>query len=165
MSTVIGVFDAKEKAENAVNQMRNQGFTEEEISILAKGDDKGADYEQGGGGQEDDDMGFGTLASGTTTGGVLGGLTGLLAGIGAFAIPGVGPIVAAGPLAAMLSGVVAGGVAGGLVDLGIPQERGEYYESKVKEGKILTVISTDDNRVQEAADILRDNGATDVESH
>lgn len=159
MSTVIGVFNRTEEAENAVNQMRNQGFTNEEISIIAKEEGQGAE------GTDDDTTGLGTLTSGTTTGGLIGGLAGLLAGIGAFAVPGVGPIVAAGPLAATFSGAVAGGVAGGLVDMGIPEARSEYYEEQVRQGGILAVVKTDDNRVEEAANILRDNGAQDVESH
>ncbi|HHY47360.1 MAG TPA: hypothetical protein GX506_08710, partial [Firmicutes bacterium] len=94
-----------------------------------------------------------------------GGAAGLLAGLGALAIPGIGPIVAAGPLAATLSGAVTGGLVGGLVDLGIPDERGRYYEERVKQGGVLTAVKTDARKADEAARILRESGATDVEMH
>ncbi|HKM17191.1 MAG TPA: general stress protein, partial [Limnochordia bacterium] len=94
MSTVIGVFNQTEAAEKAVKALREKGFTENEISIIAKeqGKAKKSDMEVGGE--------FGTnenIADGTAWGGALGGLAGILAGVGALAIPGIGPIVAAGP--------------------------------------------------------------------
>ncbi len=159
--TVVGVFSSEKQAESAVNEMRNSGFTEEEISIVAKDDrKKGKDRER-----EGTMMGIGDMAGGTTTGGVLGGLAGLALGAGALTIPGLGPIIAMGPIAGMLSGAALGGITGGLVDWGIPEERGRHYEEKVKEGNILTAVRTDDRKIQEAADILRRNGASDVETH
>jgi uncharacterized membrane protein len=155
MSTVIGLFSSRDQAEEAVSTLREKGFTENEISIVARGEE----------GQQDDDAMSNDLTTGTATGGALGGVAGLLAGIGALAIPGVGPIVAAGPIAAGLSGAVAGGLAGGLVDWGIPEQRGRYYEGKVKQGKILAMVKTGQDKVDDAAGILRDNGAADVESH
>ncbi len=152
MSTVIGVFSSEETAQRAIRSMRDGGFGDDEISLVAKGEDQGNE-------------GMGSMSTGTTTGGTIGGIAGLLAGVGALAIPGIGPIVALGPIAATLSGAVAGGITGGLIDLGIPAQRGEYYEGKVREGKILSVIETDDEKVDQAAQILRDEGAEDVESH
>jgi len=162
MSTVIGVFNQTDAAEKAVKALREKGFTENEISIVAKDQGKGkkGDMEVGGG--------FGTnenIADGTAWGGALGGLAGILAGVGALAIPGIGPIVAAGPLAGALSGAVTGGVAGGLIDLGIPEDRGREYEKKLKAGGILAIIETSDEKVNEASEILRRNGAQDVETH
>lgn len=153
MSTVIGVFSDEETAESAISAMRDGGFGDDEISLVARGQD----------GASDDQMG--SLTSGTATGGTIGGVAGLMAGIGALAIPGIGPIVALGPIAATLSGAMAGGITGGLIDLGIPPQRGEYYQNQVREGKILSVIETDEEKVEQAASILRDNGAYDVESH
>src|SRR5690554_5074615 len=106
-----------------------------------------------------------SIADGTTWGGALGGVAGLLAGVGALAIPGIGPIIAAGPLAGVLSGAVTGGVAGGLIDLGIPEERGRHYEENLKQGGVLAVIETSSDKVDDASEILRENGASDVESH
>ncbi|HHT72715.1 MAG TPA: hypothetical protein GX008_03275 [Firmicutes bacterium] len=164
MSTVIGVFRDVKSAEEAVRSLRNNGFEENEISIIAK-DDRGKtvkqDMEVGG------EMGMGqeNIADGTAWGGALGGVAGLLAGVGALAIPGIGPIVAAGPLAGALSGAVTGGVAGGLLDLGIPEERGREYENELKQGGILAVVETSEDKVNDASAILRKNGAKDVEAH
>ncbi|NMB45901.1 MAG: hypothetical protein GX998_05750 [Firmicutes bacterium] len=161
MSTIIGTFSSREQAEKAVRALRDKGFTEDEISVVAKRGGQQGDFETAG----DDMGGMGGASQGTAWGSALGGVAGLLAGVGALAIPGIGPIVAAGPLAATLSGAVTGGVAGGLLDLGIPEERGRYFEEEVKKGRFLTVIDTDSGMVEDAAKIMRDNGAADVESH
>lgn len=162
MSTVIGVFRDVSAAENAVKALRDKGFRDNEISILAKDNKKkgnSQDMEAGG------DFGTDSVADGTTWGGALGGAAGLLAGVGALAIPGIGPIIAAGPLAGVLSGAVTGGVAGGLIDLGIPEERGRRYENDLKKGGVLAVIETSEDKVNDASSILRQNGAKDVETH
>ncbi|MDI3547150.1 MAG: hypothetical protein PWR10_802 [Halanaerobiales bacterium] len=162
MPTVIGVFDDQSQAERAVNEIREAGVTDEEISIAAREDRIKAD--------EGDEGGTGAflnqdVTTGATTGGALGGLAGLMAGAGALAIPGIGPILAAGPIAAGLSGVAAGGLAGSLVDLGIPQDRGEYYENEVGKGSILAVVETDQRKINDVASFMRRNGARDVETH
>lgn len=162
MGKVIATFNSRNQAEEAVSAMRDKGLNPEEISIVAKtaGKKGRGDMETGG------EMGAMDVSEGTAWGGALGGLTGLLAGAGALAIPGIGPIVAAGPLAATLSGAVAGGVAGGLIDLGIPEDRGRYYEEEVKRGKILAVIESDDeSKLDHAVDVLKEYGADDVETH
>ncbi|BAS28400.1 general stress protein [Limnochorda pilosa] len=156
--TVVGVFDRKEQAEQAVHQLKDEGYTEREISVVAKGE-KGGD--QGGGNQG----GGLDMSEGLTWGGALGGVAGLLAGVGALAIPGLGPLVAAGPLAATLSGAATGGIAGGLLDMGIPEERGNVYEDEVRQGRILCAVEVDDGEEETAESILRDNGAREVESH
>ncbi|HOB40053.1 MAG: general stress protein [Limnochordia bacterium] len=162
MSTVIGVFSDISTAEKAVKALRDKGFKDNEISIVAK-DEKarrgGTDMETGG------EFGTDSIAEGTTWGGALGGVAGLLAGVGALAIPGIGPIVAAGPLAGALSGAVTGGVAGGLIDLGIPEDKGRQYEENLKQGGVLAVIETSDDKANDASSILRQHGAKDVETH
>ncbi len=165
MSTVIGVFRDISTAETAVKALRNKGFKDNEISILAKDSQKRTDRGKSGDMETGSDFGTDSIADGTSWGGALGGVAGLLAGVGALAIPGIGPIVAAGPLAGVLSGAVTGGVAGGLIDLGIPEERGRQYEENLKKGGILAVIETSDDKVNDASSILRQNGAKDVESH
>ncbi|HPT83184.1 MAG TPA: hypothetical protein PLM25_04785 [Limnochordia bacterium] len=162
MSTVIGVFSDISSAEKAVKALRNKGFKDNEISIVAKEDRArkgGTDMETGS------EFGTDSIAEGTTWGGALGGVAGLLAGVGALAIPGIGPIVAAGPLAGALSGAVTGGVAGGLIDLGIPAERGRQYEENLKQGGVLAVIETSGDKANDASSILRQHGAKDVETH
>lgn len=157
LKTVVGLFDNREQAEKAVSALRGRGFYEE-ISVVA------TDRSKSGGGKNEENT-EGSLASGVGTGGVLGGLAGLAMSAGALVIPGIGPIVAAGPIAGMLSGAATGGIAGGLIDWGIPSERGKYYESKVKEGKILASVRTDESKINDAAIIMRENGAKDVETH
>lgn len=164
MSTVIGIFRDITTAEHAVKALRNKGFTDNEISIVAK-DEQTRENAQGDMETGGEFGGTDSIADGTTWGGALGGVAGLLAGVGALAIPGIGPIVAAGPLAGVLSGAVTGGVAGGLIDLGIPEERGRQYEQELKQGGILAVIETSDSKVNDASSILRQNGANDVEAH
>ncbi|MDD4335033.1 MAG: hypothetical protein PHY77_05425 [Desulfotomaculaceae bacterium] len=156
LKTVIGLFDSRDQAEKAASELRGSGF-KDEVSILA------ADKDKGGGKTSSDDSG--SLTSGVTTGGVLGGLAGLGLGAGALAIPGIGPIIAAGPIAGIVSGALTGGMAGGLIDWGIPTDRGRFYEDKVKEGKVLASVRTDEDKINNAADILRHNGARDVEIH
>lgn len=156
--TVIGVFKSQSDAEQAISQLRQQGFQNEEINIVSKkqgGKQGGKDVEY-----VDDD-----ITDGALTGGTIGGIGGLILGAGALAIPGVGPIIAAGPIAGALSGAVAGGVAGGLIDWGIPAEVSRHYEKEVAEGGILAVIRTSSQKVDQAAQVLRQNGAKDVESH
>lgn len=164
MATTIGVFESRDQAERAVHKLRQTGFSDKEVSVVARGSDKGAakrgDMEAGGEGMMGENV-----SDGAAWGGGIGALGGLLAGAGALAIPGIGPIVAAGPLAAALSGAVAGGVAGGLLDLGIPEDRGKQYEEDVKQGRILCVVETEGNRTEEAAKILREAGAKNVETH
>ena len=153
--TVIGVFESRDRAEIAVNTLRKQGFTTEEINIVSK---KQKNQDQDG--TYDDD-----ITDGTLTGGTLGGIGGLLMGAGALMIPGLGPILAAGPIAAAVGGAIAGGIAGGLIDWGIPAEASQRYEQEVAHGSILAIIRTDSAKVNSAAQILRQNGAKDVENH
>jgi uncharacterized membrane protein len=153
--TVIGVFESRAKAENAVNTLRKQGFTTEEINIVSK---KQKNQDQDG--TYDDD-----ITDGTLTGGTLGGIGGLLMGAGALMLPGIGPIIAVGPITAAVGGAIAGGIAGGLIDWGIPAEASQRYEQEVAGGSILAIIRTDTTKVSSAAQILRQNGAKDVENH
>jgi len=154
--TVIGVFNSRSDAEAAVSDLRAQGFTQEEINIVSKDRSKQAANDQ----EYDDD-----ITDGALTGGTLGGIGGLLLGAGAMVIPGVGPILAAGPISAALGGALAGGLAGGLIDWGIPSEVSHRYAEKVAQNRILAVIRTNEDKVNSAAQILRQHGAQDVESH
>ncbi|HEY8495673.1 MAG TPA: general stress protein [Limnochordales bacterium] len=165
MATTIGVFESRDQAERAVRKLRQTGFSEKEVSLVARGGDKGG---RGRGDMEAGDEGFAggqDIGEGVSWGGGIGALGGLLASAGALAIPGIGPIIAAGPLAAALSGAVAGGLAGGLLDMGIPEERGKQYEEDVKQGRVLCVVEADGERGREAAQIMREAGAKNVETH
>ncbi|QJW47831.1 hypothetical protein HA075_20045 [bacterium BFN5] len=151
--TVIGVFVSRSDAETAVQTLRSQGFTNEEINIVSK-------HQKNNNVSYDDD-----ITDGALTGSTIGGIGGLLIGAGAMVVPGVGPLLAAGPISAAIGGALAGGLAGGLIDWGIPSEASHRYAKEVEQDKILAIIRTDDNRVNEAAKILRQYGANDVESH
>lgn len=151
--SVVGVFYDKDGAESALRELKEKGF-EKEISLVAKDEEK-----------DQMSMENQDLTEGAFTGGAIGGVAGLLAGTGALLIPGIGPIVAAGPIAATLTGVVTGGLAGSLVDYGIPEERREHYEEQVKQGGILITLKSAEEKVDEAAEILRNHGAEDVETN
>ncbi len=168
--TVVAVFSKEDTARNGIENLRQAGF-DREISILARDDNRGQGQKQDQGnlnmGLEtgdlsSDDMG---VSDGIGTGGVLGGLAGLAAGAGALVIPGLGPLIAVGPIAGLLSGAAAGGVAGGLLDMGIPESEGREYENDVRQGKILVSVQAADNRADQANRILKEQGADQVRIH
>ena len=134
--TVIAFYNSRDEAEQSVKQLREKGFKDNEISILAKDDEQSSGQDQ--------EMSFQNqnLTDGTMTGGAIGGLAGLAMGAGALLIPGFGPLIAAGPLAGVLTGALTGGVAGGLVDYGIPEESSRKFEEHLQSGKVLAIIKT-----------------------
>lgn len=153
--TVVAAFANRDQAEKAVNELRSQGF-DQEISVVAKKDNAG--------GNEGMQMtGGDSVSDGASTGGALGALAGLAVGAGALAIPGLGPLLAAGPIAGMLSGAATGGLAGGLVDFGIPEAESKQLEEDVRQGKALVAVQTD--RSEEAAQALRNNAGENVKIH
>lgn len=156
MKTVVGIFGSRDQAEKAIHELRNKGY-EKDISLVAKDAAFGDTRASMTGGD--------SVWDGTASGGIIGGIAGLALGAGALAIPGLGPIIAAGPISGLLSGAATGGLTGGLVDWGIPEERGRHYENKIKEGKLVTTVRCDDNKVEDCSQTLRNNGAFDVESH
>ncbi len=136
---LVGVYDTENEAMRAVEDLKRQGYAAEDISVIGKNEGEVNEINDATGSKTAEG-----LAAGAATGGALGGLAGLLVGVGALAIPGIGPLVAAGPLAATLTGtavgVGAGGLAGALIGMGIPEEEVDRYEGYVKEGKILVVV-------------------------
>lgn len=179
--TVIGTFETRQSAEQAIAAMRSKGFAENEISIVARqqsGQEQGRQGQQGNQPQDRGNMSppsqqdQGTMqmpgediGDGVGWGAGLGAGAGLLATAGALTIPGIGPLLAIGPLAATLSGAVTGGIAGGLVDWGVPEEDGRRFEGRVREGKVLCVVRSEDRKTDQAAQIMRQHGAKDVETH
>lgn len=159
--TVIGSFNSQDSAHRAVNDLRAKGF-EKDISVIAK-DEK---MEKGDANKYSTRYtGGDPVTNGVSTGGTIGGLLGLAAGAGALAIPGIGPLVAAGPIAGLLSGAATGGIAGGLTDYGIPAERGRFYEDRIKQGDIIVAVRCDNNKAEEASRVLSQYGGKDVEIH
>ncbi|MBU8753971.1 general stress protein [Priestia megaterium] len=136
---VVGIYKSEQEAIAAVEDLKNQGYATRDISIIGQ-DRKEVDRVT----EETDTEVVDGIATGALTGGALGGLTGLLAGAGALAIPGIGPIVAAGPIAAVLTGAVTGagvgGLTGALVEIGLSKDEAEYYGNSIKEGNILVLV-------------------------
>lgn len=154
---VVGLFSSLNAARESAAQLRQSGFTIEEINIISK--EKTNDNVVNNMGSDD------SIADGTMAGGAIGGIGGLLLSAGALTIPGIGPIIAAGPIAATIAGAVGGGITGGLIDWGIPSDKSEEYNNEVAYGKTLAVIKTDANKVQQAIQIMNQNGAMNVETH
>jgi hypothetical protein len=163
-NAVYGIANTSEQAESIVAKLQASGFSTSDISVLFPDKQGTRDFAH-----EKNTK----APEGATTGGLagmgVGGTLGLLAGIGALAIPGVGPFIAAGPIMGALSGAALGGATGGLVGaligLGIPELEAKQYEGKVRAGNILISVHTESgNERSRAKDALEKAGATDVSS-
>ncbi len=151
-------------AENAVDRLLAAGFRNEDISVLLQDNVGTKDFAH----EKHTKAPEGTT-TGVIAGGAIGGTLGLLAGIGALAIPGLGPFIAAGPIMATLAGVGSGGVVGGiigaLVGMGIPEYEAKRYEGRIKEGGILLSVHCDNSEwTGKAKQLLKETGAEDVSS-
>jgi uncharacterized protein (TIGR02271 family) len=162
--SVLCLVDTEDQAEAIVERLKSAGFSDSDISVLFP--DKGStrDFAH----KKETKMPEGATI-GAGTGGAVGGTIGLLAGIGALAIPGLGPFIAAGPIMAALSGGAigagVGGLAGALVGLGIPEYEAKRYEGKVKEGGILISVHSENNdEANRAKHIFKEAGAHDIAS-
>ncbi|WP_445322151.1 general stress protein [Paenibacillus sp. FSL M7-1046] len=161
---IVGVFYTEHEASRAIEDLKNQGFLTEDISVIARNKDDvdAINNEMGTKAPEG-------MASGAATGGLLGGVTGLLAGIGALAIPGIGPILAAGPIAATLAGAAVGagtgGLVGGLIGLGIPEDEAESYDNYVDEGRILVMVDADNTRAEEVYSVFRSHNSANADRY
>ena len=160
--SVYAIAISEGQANQIVDSLTKSGFSSNDISALFP--DKNTSHEFSH--EKNTKAPEGGLA-GAATGGVLGGTVGLLAGIGALAIPGVGPLIAAGPLLAALSGAAAGatvgGITGALIGLGIPEMEAKRYENRIAEGNILiSVLAESGDKVSRAKDILKKASAQDI---
>jgi uncharacterized membrane protein len=165
--TIVGSFDSFEEARRVVDELRQQGFSQEDISIVAN--NAAGQYsteEASEPSAKVSDAGAGA-ASGAAAGGLIGGAAGLIVGLMGLAIPGIGPIVAAGPLAATLAGAgvgaVAGGLIGGLTGAGVPEDEAQVYAEAVRRGGALVTVRAEDARAELAASTMRNCGAVDIE--
>jgi uncharacterized membrane protein len=169
MKTVVGLFENYMDADRAVSELNARGFSRNEVSVAAR-DSAVRDRIAGTTGQERavaESAGAGAIGGAT-----IGGLGGLLVGLGALAIPGIGPVVAAGTLATVLGttaagagiGAAAGGIIGALVGMGIPEEDATFYAEGVKRGGVLVTVQTSDDRASEALGIMRNANAVDVDT-
>ena len=163
-TAVFGIYRDRIGVEEAVDALRQAGFRNTDISVLFPENQGTKDFAH----EKSTKAPEGT-AAGAGTGAVIGGTLGWLAGIGALAIPGVGPLIAAGPIVAALTGVGVGGAIGGLtgalIGMGIPEYEAKRYEGRVKEGGILLSVHSDNSDwTKKAKEILERTGADDISS-
>jgi uncharacterized protein (TIGR02271 family) len=155
--TVVGLFHDQPDAERAIERLKQEGFSEKQIGVALRDRDRQQELIEGTGTQAAEGA-----ATGAVGGGVLGGVIGLLAGVGALAIPGIGPIIAGGTLASTLAGAgigaAAGGLLGALAGMGIPEEDAKHFDKGFQEGGILVTVTAGD-RAAEARQCLYDSGA------
>jgi len=161
---VFGIYNSAPQAERAVDTLLRSGFSNGDISVLLPDDDSTREFAH----KKDTKAPEGTT-TGVTTGGVIGGTLGVLAGIGAIAIPGVGPFIAAGPIMGGLAGLGVGGAVGGLigalVGMGIPEYEAKRYEGRVKNGGVLLSVHCDTSEeIDRAKELLKTTGAEDIAS-
>jgi len=163
-TAVFGIYKTVGQAEQTVDRLITAGFLSDDISVLLPDRNSSKEFAH----EKNTKAPEGTT-TGATAGGAIGGTLGLLAGIGALAIPGVGPFIAAGPIMGALAGLGVGGAVGGLlgalVGLGIPEFEAKRYEGRIKEGGVLLSVHCDSSeQVKRAKDLLKQTGAEDIAS-
>ncbi len=161
-TAVFGIYPNREAVSHAVDALQGAGFRNTDISALFPENTGTKDFAL-----EKSTKAPEGASTGAASGAILGGALGWLAGIGALAIPGVGPFIAAGPIVAALAGIgtgaVAGGVVGALVGMGMPEYEAKRYEGRLKRGGILLSVHCDDTAwAKTARRILESTGAEDV---
>lgn len=164
MSTTVLCTATAAQAEAIIQNLKAASFRNDDISVLMADKSGTRDFAH-----EHNTKAPEGAATGVSTGAVLGGALGWLAGIGALAIPGLGPLIAAGPIMAALSGAAVvgtiGGLTGALVGMGIPEFEAKQYEGKIKSGSCLISVHSDDaNDTKRAKEIFKQAGATDITS-
>jgi hypothetical protein len=163
-TAVFGIYKTVLQAEQSVDRLMMAGFSNDSISVLLPDSKSSKEFAH----EKNTKAPEGTT-TGVATGGAVGGTLGLLAGIGALAIPGVGPFIAAGPIMGALAGLGVGGAVGGLigalVGMGIPEYEAKRYEGRVKEGGVLLSVHCDTSgQITRAKDLLKQTGAEDISS-
>jgi len=163
-TAVFGIYQTRDDVSAAVDALRATGFRNTDISALFPANEGTKDFAH-----EKNTKAPEGAAAGVASGAILGGALGWLAGIGALAIPGLGPFIAAGPIMAALAGVgagvVTGGMVGALVGLGMPEYEAKRYEGRIKGGGILLSVHCDDREwVARAEKVLKQTGADDIAS-
>ena len=166
IKTIVGSFDNVDDADRAYRDLRQAGFLDADLNLIVSNAVSDRDTDRDVVRDTAVEGETGGAAKGAVAGGVLGGAAGLAASLMGLAIPGIGPILAAGPIVAALAGAGAGAVAGGLIgsltDMGVEKEDAELYAESVRRGGSLVTIRADESRSDEATAILRRNGAVDI---
>jgi uncharacterized membrane protein len=165
-TTITALYDYREDAERALRELQNMGVARDDVSLVAS--DFAGEYSRYHGRDFPTES---ETAEGAATGAVIGGLGGLVVGLAALAIPGIGPVLAAGPIASALVaagvgagvGAVAGGLVGALVDLGLSEEEAGYYAEGVRRGGTLLTAHVPDHLSDRVMDVLDRHNAVDIE--
>jgi uncharacterized membrane protein len=163
-TAVFGIYSTRDQVEESIQALRNNSFRTEDISILFSENEGSKDFAHVKSTKAPEGA-----SAGAAGGAVIGGVLGWLVGIGAIAIPGIGPFIAAGPIMAALAGAgvggTVGGIAGSLAGMGIPEYEAKRYEGRVRKGGYLMSVHCDDGDwVNKAKEILRQTGAEDISS-
>ena len=163
-TAVFGIYPSITSVEIGVDELKSAGFRNTDISVLFPESSGSRDFAH-----EKNTKAPEGATTGAGTGVVLGGALGWLMGIGALAIPGLGPFIAAGPIMAALAGAgvggTVGGIAGALIGMGIPEYEAKRYEGRVKDGGILLSVHSDNSDwTKRAKEILKRTGAQDIAS-
>lgn len=163
-TAAFAIFPSRSAAETAVDKLTAAGFSNQDVSVLMSDKSGSQDFAA----EKNTKAPEGT-ATGVGVGGTVGGTLGLLAGLGALAIPGVGPLIAAGPIMGALAGLGIGGAVGGLVGalvgMGIPEYEAKRYEGRVNDGGILVSVHCESSEeVSRAKDLLKVAGGDDIAS-
>lgn len=158
-----GIFDTENEAVNVIRRLKEIGYHEDDITVVAKDKDKmerlenRTDVDTKTHGDTD------KMGAGAAIGGTLGGIAAALPALGLLTIPGIGPILAAGPIVGILGGIVAGGVAGGLVgalvELGVEEEAAKHYEYQMNQGKIVVLVENREHMRDEVNTTYRQNNS------
>jgi len=163
-TSVFGIYANRDAAEHGVDELLRGGFNTSDVSVLLPDVDSTRELAH----EKHTKAPEGTTA-GVTAGGAIGGTLGLLAGIGAIAIPGIGPFIVAGPIVTTLAGLGAGGAVGGLIGalsgMGIPEYEAKRYEGRVRAGGVLLSVHCDTSgQIARAKELLKETGAQDIAS-
>lgn len=161
-TAVFGIYPDREAVEEGVGHLRAAGFRSTDISVLVPENTGTKDF-----GHEKNTKAPEGATSGMVAGGITGGVLGWLTGVGMLAIPGIGPLIAAGPIVAALAGAGAvgtlGGIIGALAGLGIPEYEAKRYEGRIREGGVLLSVHCDNAEwVKRAKELLHTTGAQEV---
>ncbi|MGK7951067.1 MAG: DUF2382 domain-containing protein [Xenococcaceae cyanobacterium] len=163
-----GLYYSRDEAQEAVQELRDAGYDMDKVSVIAKDADKVAGQETT---KEIGNKADEGAATGAVAGGALGGITGLLVGLGALAIPGIGPILLAGAEATAIAttlagagiGAAAGGLVGALIGLGIPEEKAKVYSDRVAKGSFLVMVTGTTAEIARAESIMRRHGVEEFD--
>jgi hypothetical protein len=161
-TAAFGIYSRRASVENAVEVLKGAGFRNTDISVLLPHNEGSKEFAV-----EKNTKAPEVAITGAGTGAVVGGALGWLVGIGALALPGIGPFIAAGPVIAALAGVgvggAVGGIAGALIGLGIPEYEAKRYEGRILKGGILLSVHCDDSGwTSKAKEVLERTGAEDI---